>query len=147
MAALPHVQPNRFQLRVMLNRVCAQLAPEAGALVSTKRQCGVQQTIGVDPDRASGRLPRDGVGFFDVSGPDSGGQSVLVAIRQLYYLIHIVEAQRRQHRPENFFLRDLHFVAHAAKNRWLMKKPLLPSTETRFPPAISFAPSFLPVSM
>ncbi len=122
MAALPHVQPNRFQLRVMLNRVCAQLAPEAGALVSTKRQCGIHQTIGVDPDRASAKLPRDGVGFFDVSGPDSGGKSVRISIRQFDDLIDVIEAKRRQHRTEDFFLRNLHVVFDFAEDRGLNEK-------------------------
>src|SRR5437016_661827 len=119
MAALRRVQPNRFYFRVMLDRMRAQLASEAGALVSTKRQCGVHQTIGVDPDRASAKLPRDGVGFFDVSGPDSGSKSVRISIRQFDDLIDVIEAKRRQHRPENFFLRDLHVVFDFAEDRGL----------------------------
>src|SRR3989442_1804205 len=122
MAALRRVQPNCFYFRVMLDCVRTQLTSEAGAFVSAKRQCGIHQTIGVDPDRASAKLPRDGVGFFDVSGPDSGGKSVRLSIRQFADLIDVIEANRRQHGTEEFFLGNLHVVFDFAEDRGLMKK-------------------------
>src|SRR6266446_5520103 len=46
---LHHIQPNCFQLCVMLNRVHAQLAAEARTLVPPKWQRCIHQSVSVNP--------------------------------------------------------------------------------------------------
>ncbi len=59
-----------------------------------------------------------------VARPDGRRQTIRIVVRLLDDLVDIVEAERRQHRTEDFFLSDLHVILHATENRGLNKESL-----------------------
>src|SRR5579872_757388 len=88
-----HVEPNCFQLRIVLDGMRAEFAAEAGALVAAKGQRRVHQTVSVDPYRAGFQSARDAVRFLHVTRPDRRSQAVGIVVRLLDDLVNVVEGQ------------------------------------------------------
>src|SRR5215218_8654656 len=74
--SLIEIHPDRFDLRVVLERVGAHFSAEAALLVAAERGRRIVDVVSVDPDGSRLELPRHVVCFLDVAGPDAGGQPV-----------------------------------------------------------------------
>src|ERR1700733_3918677 len=116
---LPDLRVDRFDLRVEVNRVLAQLAAEARLLVAAERRHRVDLTVRVDPNGAGLQLARDAERAVDVLGPDRGGQAVARVVALEDDVGFILELDRRGDRAKDFFARDLHLVVNAGENRRL----------------------------
>src|SRR5205814_3475839 len=82
--------------------------PEAALLVAAERGACVKTIVCIDPDRARFDFGCHAVRELDVLGPNRRYQAVDGAVGDGNGLIRILEADRRKHRSENLFLRDLH---------------------------------------
>src|SRR5947207_9169003 len=107
---LPRSQshPHSLELRIIVQRLAPQVAPEPRELVAAKRGGGVIEVVRIHPHRA--RLDRAGhaVRLLDVSGPDPRREPVQRAVGELDALGLVVERQHRQHGSENLLVHDLH---------------------------------------
>src|ERR1700682_2900359 len=106
----------------MLQGAGTKLASKAAALVSTKWQRRIHQTIGVDPYRAGLQEPGNAVSFLHVARPDCRGQPVRIAVRLLDDFVHVVKGEHRQHWTEDLFTSNGHVVLHIAEDRRFDKK-------------------------
>src|SRR6266699_5269460 len=100
--------PHSLRLRIIIQRLAPQVAPEPRELVAAKRGGGVIEVVRIHPHRA--RLDRAGhaVRLLDVSGPDARREAVQRAVGELDALGLVVERQHRQHGSENLLVDDLH---------------------------------------
>src|SRR5438552_9335025 len=100
--------PYRLRLRIVVQRLLAQITPEPRELVAAKRGGGVVEVVRIDPHRA--RLDRAGhaVRFLHVLGPDARREAVARAVGELDALRLALEREHRQYRSEDFFVHDLH---------------------------------------
>src|SRR3989440_7165377 len=102
----PH--PHGLRLRIIVQRLAPQVAPEPGELVAAERSRGIVEVVRVPPDRPSLDRARHAVRLRDVSGPDPRREAVQRAVGELDALGLVVERQHRQHRTEDFLVDDLH---------------------------------------
>src|SRR5438270_12773285 len=102
----------------------AQLASEARLLEAAKADGCIHEPVGVDPYQAGFKFARERMRLFYVAGPNGGSQAVRAGVGLRGDLLHIVEADGGQYRPENFFLRDGHLVFHAIEDGGLHEKSL-----------------------
>src|SRR2546429_878149 len=100
--------PHSLELRIIVQRLAPQVAPEPRELVAAKRGGGVIEVVRIHPHRA--RLDRAGhaVRLLDVPGPDPRRAAVQRAVGERDALGRVVERQPRQHGTEDFLVHDLH---------------------------------------
>src|SRR5207245_9392669 len=106
----------RLELRIVIDPVPAQIAPEAGDLVAPNRGCRIIEVVRIHPTR-----PRlDGAGhavrLLDVLRPDPGGEAVHRAVGELDALGLVRECQHREHRAEDLLIHDLHAGLRAVED-------------------------------
>ncbi len=97
----------------------AVLTPEAAHLVAAKRRHVADCAIGVDPDRAGADGRGDLDGALDRLRPDTGRKPERDVVGDLDGFLVGLEADDRQHRSEDLFLRDTHPVGYAGEDRRL----------------------------
>src|SRR5437660_1005935 len=100
--------PYRLRLRIVVQRLLAQITPEPRELVAAKRGGGVIEVVRVHPHRARLDRARHAVRFLHVLGPDARREAVARAVGELDALRLALEREHRQYRPEDFFVHDLH---------------------------------------
>src|SRR5260370_7531511 len=92
---LHHIQPNCFQLCVMLNRVHTQLAAEARTLVPPKWQRCIHQSVSVNPHGSRFESTRDAVSFLYVARPYRPSHAVPILVRLFHSFVDVVQLQNR----------------------------------------------------
>src|SRR5205807_1176735 len=100
------IDPDRLDLRVLLERVTPAFAPEARFFVPSERKARVVEVVGVDPDGPGLELLGGAQSLFDVSRPDRGGEAIDRRVADRDRLGLIPEPERGKHRPENLLPRD-----------------------------------------
>src|SRR5205823_7674727 len=100
--------PYRLRLRIIVQRLAPQVAPEPRELVAAKRSGGVIEVVRIHPHRACLDRAGHAVRLLDVSGPDARREPVQRAVGELDALGLVVERQHRQHGTEDFLVDDLH---------------------------------------
>src|SRR5437762_1506916 len=93
-------------LHVVVERV-ADVPAEAARLIAAEGRAGIEAVIRVDPDRAGLDLPRQAMRQLHILRPDRRYEPVDGAVGDLHGLLSVAKADGRQHRAEDFFLRDL----------------------------------------
>src|SRR2546430_9688593 len=123
---LPRSQshPDGLELRIIVQRLAPQVAPESRELVAAERRRGVVEVVRVHPhgprlDRAS-----HAVRFLDIPGPDPGREAVQRAVAELDALGFVLERQHRQNGTENLLVDDLHPWLGVVEHRGLDVEPL-----------------------
>src|SRR5438105_14985259 len=116
--------PDRLRLRIIVQRLAPQVAPEPGELVATKRGRGIVEVVRVDPDGSGLDRAGHAVRFLDVPRPDPGREAVQRAVGELDALGFVLERQYRQHRTENLLVDDLHAGPGAVEHRGFDVEPL-----------------------
>src|SRR5216683_4740879 len=114
---LLQLHPDRFDLRVEIDCVPAELAAEAGLLVAAEGRNWVELVEAVDPDRAG--LQRAGhlMGAAQVARPDRGGKPVVGVVALKNRVVFIRERDRCADRAENLLARDPHLIVDAGEQR------------------------------
>ena len=76
-----HLDRDRLDFRVLLQRVLAHFASDSGLLEAAKRSCRVEDVEAVHPHRARPHVVRDGVRFSDIARPDRCRQTIGRVVR------------------------------------------------------------------
>src|SRR5579863_3020266 len=124
------LHPNRFDLRVKIDRVFAELAAEAGLLVAAEGRNRIELVEAVDPDRAGLERARHLVRAGDVARPDRGGEPVVRVVALKNRVVLILERDRRGDRPEDLLARDPHFIVDTGEQRRVDEVALAGSRRT-----------------
>src|SRR2546421_1158433 len=111
----PH--PHGLRLRIIVQRLAPQVAPEPGELVAAERSRGIVEVVRVHPDGPSLDRAGHAVRLRDVSGPDPRRETVQRAVGELDALGLVLERQHRQHGTEDFLVHDLHPGPGAVEHR------------------------------
>src|SRR2546421_4857948 len=109
--------PHRLRLRIIVQRLAPQVAPEPGELVAAERSRGIVEVVRVHPDGPSLDRAGHAVRLRDVSGPDPRRETVQRAVGELDALGLVLERQHRQHGTEDFLVHDLHPGPGAVEHR------------------------------
>src|SRR5262249_46489514 len=108
-----------LDLRVVLERVRAQVLAVARLLVTAVRHLRDQRDVVVDPDGAELELARRVQRPADVARPDRSGQAVIDAVRPGERLVVVGEALDGHDRLEDLTLDDLVLLADIRNHRRL----------------------------
>src|SRR5262249_21326698 len=111
--------PDRFHLRVLLERVVTALAAEPRLLVAAERQARIVEVVGVDPDRSRLERARGAQGLLDVARPDRRGEPVDRGVADRDGLLLVLERERGEDRSEDLLARDRHLRRDAVEDRRL----------------------------
>src|SRR5437899_3287757 len=131
---LAETDPDRLDLRVVVEADRAHLAAEPGLLEAPEGQRGVEEVVGVHPHRARPDRARGLEGLGDVARPHRRREPVrrLVALRDA--LLDGLEGDHGEHGAEDLLTRDLHRVRDAVEDRGL-DEVALPTAHVRAPAA------------
>lgn len=99
-----------FRLLVMVEHHFVRFAADAGHLVAAKCRMGRINVIAVRPHAAGLDAAAEAVRGVDVARPDAGAKAVQRLIGDRKRFVMIFKRRDREHRAENFFLEDAHFV-------------------------------------
>src|SRR5256712_6523139 len=102
-----------LDFRVELERVHAELATDAAALVAAEWCLLVDAPAAVDAQHPGLDAPRDPQRATDVAGPDRARESVGGVVDQPQDLVLAIERDDGQHRAEDLLLGDPHSVVGA----------------------------------
>src|ERR1700693_3238689 len=80
MPLLNHIQPNCFQFRIVLDRMCSEFAAEARTLVAAERQRCIHQPVGVDPYRPGLQPSGDDVSLLYVARPHRRSEAIGIVV-------------------------------------------------------------------
>src|SRR5262249_34247479 len=116
--------PNRLYVGVLLERVRAEIPPEAALLVAAERRARVESVVGVDPDGAGLDLAGHTVRQLDVPGPDRRDQPINRSVGDRDRLVRTLETDHREHGSEDLLLRDLHLRFHLGEYGGFDEEPL-----------------------
>src|SRR3954452_21807247 len=108
-----------LDVRVVVERVRAQVLAVARLLVAAVRHLADGRDVVVDPDRPELELPRRVPPPADVPSPDGSRQAVVDVVRPGERLVVVGEALDRDDGPEDLALDDLVLLADVGDDRRL----------------------------
>src|SRR5215475_6426504 len=122
---LANVDPDAFFLSHFTHHRETHFAAVAAALVAAVGRHRADRAPAVDPDVSSFESLRRPHGAADVAGNHRRGETERTVVGERKRLPLFLERQHREHRPEDFFARDLHGVLHSVEDRRTDKESLL----------------------
>src|SRR6185437_926393 len=114
---LVQVDVDLFGFQIFFDSPGAQLASEAGLLVSAPRRLHVRGLHVIDPDNAGAQRLYGAEGFEDVASPDRRCETVGRIVGDFHRVFFVFERDQRGHGPENLFAGDAGAVVEIIENR------------------------------
>src|SRR5579863_3691800 len=114
------LEPHRLQ--IFEQAFLAAFATVSAFAIAAESDGGVEQVRGIHPHNSSLKLRCDVKGNVDALAPDASRQAVCRVISKLDRFAGRSESHRRQHRTENFLLRDDRRWMNIAEQGWRKEK-------------------------